>query len=159
VLTLFFTPVKRLSRGRAKKNERKFVRRFLSVLLFGFLSFGQCLAEDSGLSEEAQFFGRLERDVKAHLGCEHVTIEMLRRRPTQVGVALPKYYLWVIANTQGKVTSQGAMRVADADGQKFDVIQYLTVEQIENNPGRVGQVFPKALVPKIMERAGEARRT
>ena len=57
----------------------------------------------------------------------------------------------VLANSN-KV-SEGAVRLAAVDQQRFDVTSYMTAQQIRENPGQLAAVFPKALVPEIIQRS------
>ena len=80
--------------------------------------------------------------------------ELLRNGPTQVGVSLPKYYLWVRAKDKtGNVTAEGACRVAAIEKELFEVLQFLDKESISTDPEQVETIFPALLVPVIVERS------
>jgi len=82
-----------------------------------------------------------------------VEYEFLRNGPTQLGTSYPKYYLWAKKLTGGKVTMEGAVRVAAVDGEGFDVTDFLSRSQIVAYPGDVASIFPAPLVDKIMQKA------
>lgn len=84
-----------------------------------------------------------------------VEFKLLRNRPTQVGVACPKYYLWVVAYKDSKLIVQGAARVAEVESNQFDVIQFLTQAEIQSAPDDVKNIFPAALVPAILSLGNE----
>ena len=85
--------------------------------------------------------------------CEEVQVELLRRAPTQVGVSLPKYYLWVEGYQNGSISSRGAMRVAAVEQEQFEVLQYFTASSIRQDQEQVKKTFPAALVEDIVRRA------
>lgn len=83
-----------------------------------------------------------------------VEYELLRKGPTQSGVAYPKFYAWVKVFTQNNSTQQGAVRVAAIEKVRFDVTDFLSKAEIARDPSAARRVFPAALVPHILERAG-----
>jgi len=83
-----------------------------------------------------------------------VEYELLRKGPTQSGVAYPKFYVWVKVVVQSKPTEQGAVRVAAIEKVRFEVTDFLSKAEIVRDPSAVSRVFPAALVPSIVERAG-----
>ena len=100
----------------------------------------------------------LKRDLtsyfcKAYKDCR-VEFEFLRNRPTQTGIAYPKYYLWTKAFSGNKLISEGAVRVAAIDQKHFDVTNFLAADEIAASPAQVEQIFPAALVHKIIAKAG-----
>lgn len=130
----------------------------LVVVLLVLLLFGSAWSEDShvkgNVPSEKQFHQLLNRDLKASLCTADVRYELLRKGPTQVGVALPKFYLWVEGlNEQGEVVTHGAMRVAAIEKEKFEVTHFLTAQEIRTNPAMVKSIFPGSLVAGILQRA------
>lgn len=83
-----------------------------------------------------------------------VEYELLRKGPTQSGIAYPKFYAWVKVFAQSKPTQQGAVRVAAIEKVRFDVTDFLSEAEIALDPSAVRRVFPAELVPSILERAG-----
>lgn len=81
-----------------------------------------------------------------------VDYELLREWPTQVGVALPKYYLWVRLYESGNLLEEGAVRVAAADKSRFDVLNYLSENEIETNTEIINKVFPQEVCDRIKEK-------
>ena len=82
-----------------------------------------------------------------------VEYEFLRDGPTQTGIAYPKYYLWVRCFTGGKLTAEGAVRVAAVDQSAFDVTHFLSAKDIVTSPDEAAGVFPAALLDKIGNKA------
>jgi hypothetical protein len=80
---------------------------------------------------------------------------LLRDTPTQVGVAFPKFYVWVDAVSLGGEDLSGAARLAAVKGEKFVVTDFLERSTILAEPEKVGRVFPRLLAPLILERAAE----
>ena len=78
--------------------------------------------------------------------------ELLRDGPTQSGVAYPKYYVWAKSIDSGRVTSEGALRLA-AEEKSFHVTNYLSKKDILADPSSVDPIFPSALKDKILARA------
>jgi hypothetical protein len=95
----------------------------------------------------------LRRDLVAYFDGATVTFDLLRREPTQVGVGLPKFSVWVRAQMPGKVV-EGAARVAAAERERFDVVQFLTIQDIRADPTRVEKIFPRDVSAEICRRAG-----
>ena len=106
------------------------------------------------------FDGFLKRDLLAYFkasgtpGATIVTYKPLRNGPTQSGVSYPKYYLWVKVLTGSKLSQEGAVRVAAIERTHFDVTNFMSKTQIQSVPAQVGNVFPAALVPRVLSLAG-----
>jgi len=99
----------------------------------------------------------LKRDLEQYFCKERekcaVEYELLRKGPTQTGIAYPKFYLWVKTVEGQIILSEGAIRVAAIDQKGFEITDFLSREEILNSPFKVGSVFPAALVDKIMSKA------
>jgi hypothetical protein len=87
-------------------------------------------------------------------GKDIVDYELLRDGPTQVGVAYPKYYVWVTITMPDKSVLEGAARVAAEEKRSFRVTNFISRSDIIANPAELARVFPKALLDKIRTRAG-----
>ena len=101
-----------------------------------------------------QFDTVLKRDLMIYfrdLNQEVVRVEyeLLRDIPTQVGVALPKYYIWVKIYGEKGMIDQGAVKVAAIEKTHFTVLNYLAIADLKKSPERINQVFPVALGDKI----------
>ncbi len=82
-----------------------------------------------------------------------VEYELLREGPTQTGVAYPKYYAWVTVQSEdGVLLLEGAARIAAIDKQSFDVVDFLSVSDIEKTPVKVYRVFPNDVASEIDQR-------
>jgi hypothetical protein len=85
-----------------------------------------------------------------------VQYELFRKGPTLAGVSSPKYYAWVIVGDPASPTSRGAVRMAAKDGQRFDVMNFFTVDQIRSDPAALERVFPKSVIAAIQEKMAAA---
>lgn len=99
----------------------------------------------------------LKRDLTTYfqdLYKEVVTVEyeLLRDIPTQVGVALPKYYIWVKIYAQKGLLDEGAVKVAAVEKTHFTVLNYLAIADLKKSPDRINQVFPLPVGNKIRSR-------
>lgn len=102
----------------------------------------------------------LSRDLDAYFSKnKNMTVrtrfELLRKLPTQVGLAYPKFYAWVKLCDQksGVVIEQGVVRVAALDKAQFDVTHYLTAAEICKNPESIAEILPASLCADATERA------
>jgi hypothetical protein len=82
-----------------------------------------------------------------------IEYELLRNGPTQSGTSYPKYYLWTRCWVKEKLMTEGAVRVAAIDQNGFYVTNFVSGTDILAAPEQVGQVFPSALVGKIVSKA------
>lgn len=78
---------------------------------------------------------------------------LLRDIPTQVGVAVPKYYVWFVASQQGQVVAEGAARIAALSDDEFTVLNLVSRSDILADPAQLERIFPAALIPDIERRA------
>jgi hypothetical protein len=108
---------------------------------------GQRLRQAAAARPEAYFGIKDAKD-------SDIVIALLRKVPTQSGVAYPKFYAWV--EVTGARKAAGAVRLAAIDGEKFEVTDFLTRETIIAAPDRVRAVFPAALENLINERAAQS---
>jgi hypothetical protein len=102
----------------------------------------------------------LKRDLLAYFRASEtspatsVEYELLRDAPTQSGLSYPKYYLWVRVRSGRSVLEEGAARVAAIERKRFEVTNFLSRSSIQSEPSEAGAVFPAALVPSVLSRAG-----
>jgi cyclopropane fatty-acyl-phospholipid synthase-like methyltransferase len=84
-----------------------------------------------------------------------VTYEMLRDGPTQSGVALPKFYIWIEKRSvDGTLMEDAAARIAAVGKTHFDIVQYYDRERIKKEPDLIKQVFPAEVAEKIFKKVG-----
>lgn len=139
------------------------------MILLGFLGFStqqtsNPLAEvhDSQIQGNvpSQFDKMLQRDLVKYFQdvnseVKTVQYELLRPMPTQVGVGLPKYYLWVKlygGNGQKNLLDEGAVKVAAVEQTHFTVLNYFAIADLQKSPERINQVFPLPVANKIRSR-------
>ena len=79
---------------------------------------------------------------------------MLRDAPTQAGVSHPKFYLWVKAYAAAQLIDEGAVRAAAMNGDRFEVLAFLSKTEIVAKPERALRGFPAALQSRILQLAG-----
>lgn len=108
----------------------------------------------------SDFDADLARDLREWFTQRHgapttVRFELLRRAPTQTGVAYPKYYAWVQVQNASAPALRGAVRVAAIDRNRFEVLQFLSADEIRAKPEVVGSVFPATLVADISRLASQ----
>jgi hypothetical protein len=111
---------------------------------------------DANVPDASVFDQYLQRDLRNYFSGANVTVDLLRRGPTQSGIAYPKFYVWVRAVAPGAAPVEGAVRVEAVDRQKFIVTHFLSVHEIRSNPSQVDSIFPAPLCPAIKHRAGVA---
>ena len=88
---------------------------------------------------------------RARERAEDVKVELLRDGPSQSGVALPKYYIWIEKlNSKGVLMEEAAARIAAIDRDHFDVIQYYDRKRLETETDLVSKVFPQDVYAKIV---------
>jgi hypothetical protein len=148
-----------------------FPKSFTAALLFFTLGFVPASATsaqipgvreshiDGNVPDKKDFDRFLKRDLTAYFqegtkGRVRVEYELLRKEPTQAGVAFPKFYLWVKAFQGKKLLVEGAARVSAAEKKRFDVVNFREKAEIQKAPDAVANTFPAALVPGILQRAG-----
>lgn len=106
-----------------------------------------------------EFEAILKRDIGAYMDDGEdsgfsISVELLRQGPTQVGVALPKYYVWIEKrDPSGALVEAAAARVAAVERDRFEVIQYFKKERILAEPALIQKVFPKDVYEKIVKKA------
>jgi hypothetical protein len=108
---------------------------------------------DGNVPRGSDFDTFLKRDLSAYFTLEpnaKVEYELLTSAPSQVGVGLPKYYIWVSVHTStGEL--QGAARVAAIEQKEFSLIQFISAEEIKADPKVLEWIFPAALIQKIRD--------
>jgi len=144
---------------------------FSMILFIGFASLGYpplqllhplhplAIAQNSHIEGNVpeQFDQLLKRDLITYfqeIYKQAVTVEyeLLREQSTQVGVALPKYYIWVKIYRQKLLLDEGAVKVAAVEKTHFTVLNYLAIADLRKSPERINQVFPLPVGNKIRSR-------
>jgi hypothetical protein len=116
---------------------------------------------DGNVPPEADFDRLLRRDLVAYFASgedptPEVSYELLRKGPTQTGIAYPKFYAWVSVRREGHPTREGAVRLAAIDRQRFEIMQFIDQSEIRRNPSGLDQVFPPPVASAIKVRVGSA---
>ncbi len=75
--------------------------------------------------------------------------EFLRKGATQTGVAMPKYYLWVVIYSGKRKISEGAVRVAAVEKNGFTVTDFVSISEIKNKSRDIYSIFPAPVCEKI----------
>jgi hypothetical protein len=107
---------------------------------------------------EAEFMNFLQRDVRAYLianrrPSRNLEIDLLRKGPTQTGIAYPKYYVWIRAADGPDSVVEGAMQVSAVARVRFLVSNFTLASAIRNDPASLSAVYPAVLIPTIRKRA------
>jgi len=100
-------------------------------------------------SSHFDFF--LKRDLEKHFN-GIVKVDFLRKGPTQSGVSYPKYYLWVKVYQVDKLIKEGAVRVEAIDKKRFEVTDFVSIEEIRNKSKDIYVIFPTLVCEKIKSR-------
>ena len=106
----------------------------------------------------------LVRDLTLYFGrstgqpISSIKVTSLREGPTQSGVAYPKYYFWVRVICGSTLCTEGAVRVAAIQREKFEVTDFLSKDAIIASPANASHLFPAALIARIHELAGLTQR-
>lgn len=90
---------------------------------------------------------------KPRFGEVQVKLELLRDGPTQSGVSYPHFYLWAEAIRSGRTLERGAARVDCVERTHIVITDFLTAQEIHDNPGRVATTFPSALTESVRQHA------
>lgn len=116
---------------------------------------------ESNVPPAADFDRLLQRDLRAYFNGKApdgpvtaVDVQLLRAAPTQSGTSFPKFYLWVKARAGAAVVREGAVRVVAMERIGFEVTDFVPSERVRVEPDAVRAVFPAALVPAVLDRAG-----
>lgn len=114
---------------------------------------------DANVPTASEFDSIMKRDVAKGLAERlghpvNVECTLLRKVPTQVGVAYPKYYVWVIARdvSSGQIVTEGAGRLAAVDRKEFHLTDFLSKTEIAAEPNSIEAVFPKQVCDEIRKR-------
>src|SRR5438094_2630353 len=121
---------------------------------------GESIAEShirANVPDEKDFDKFLKRDLEQYFKdtlqkTVTVEFELLRKGPTQTGIAYPKFYAWVTIRDGGKLIDQGAVRVAAVEKKHFDVTDFVSEADIKDAPLILDRIFPKLVADKIRER-------
>lgn len=114
---------------------------------------------DENVPDAADFDRILKRDITAYMtdGGDRdvsVSVELLRDRATQSGVALPKFYIWIEKrDAAGLLLESAAARIAAIEKKRFDVVQYYDRKRILTEPELMQKVFPDDVYEKILKKA------
>ena len=111
---------------------------------------------DANVPDQKDFDRILNRDITKYVTDKAdkditVKVELLRDGPSQSGVALPKYYIWIEKrNAKGVLMEEAAARIAAINRDHFDVIQYYDRKRLETETDLVSKVFPQDVYAKIV---------
>lgn len=111
---------------------------------------------DANVPDAKDFDAILQRDITNYVTDAkdkdiNVTVELLRDAPTQSGVALPKFYIWIVKrDAKGAIMEEAAARIAAVEKKRFDVIQYYERKRIVAEPDLMAKVFPADVYEKIL---------
>jgi hypothetical protein len=111
----------------------------------------------ANVPDEKDFEKFLKRDLEQYFKetkRKTVTVEyeLLRKGPTQSGIAYPKFYAWLTIRDRGTILEEGAVRVAAVEKKHFDVTDFLSKADIERSPMSLDRIFPRAVADTIRER-------
>ena len=116
---------------------------------------------DANVPEEAKFSELLNRDLLAYFKANGVAtatgvqVRLLRKAPTQSGVAYPKYYAWVQVEDSSTRLAEGAVRLAAIERARFEVTDFVPKNKAKGSRELIESVFPRPLVTEILRLAAE----
>jgi hypothetical protein len=110
----------------------------------------------------AEFDGLLKRDLQAYFdakspGAKLISVELLRKGATQVGVSYPKYYAWVETRSADDIRLSGAVRVAAIDRVSFEITDFITCADLAANSGLALSTFPRSVYERALKKISETR--
>jgi hypothetical protein len=111
---------------------------------------------DANVPDAKDFDRILQRDITLYVTDRRdenisVSVELLRDVPSQSGVALPKFYIWIVKrDAKGQIMEEAAARIAAINKDHFDVVQYYDRKRLESEPDLVSKVFPEDVYAKIL---------
>ena len=113
----------------------------------------------ANVPDEKHFDKFLRRDLERYFKDRKkkavtVQYELLRKGPTQTGIAYPKFYAWVTILDHEALVEEGAVRVAAVNKKQFDITDYISRADVERSPGTLDRIFPRPVADKIRERVG-----
>jgi hypothetical protein len=106
----------------------------------------------------ADFDRLLRRDLQAYFAIlghgGRLDFSLLRKSPTQSGIAYPKYYVWVSLYEErtDRLLVEGSARVAAIDRVRFEVTDFLNKADILQRPGAIEAIFPGPVCEEIRKR-------
>lgn len=95
----------------------------------------------------------LQRDLTKYFSSDdeniNVKYKLLRDKPTQVGIAFPKYYAWIEVYSGDNLIKEGAIKVSAIDKKEFKVNEFLSKQTIIENEEILTTIFPSDVCKKI----------
>jgi len=115
---------------------------------------------EANVPEQSTFKPFLVRDLNSYFTTAlkkpiRVEYDLLRKGPTQTGIAYPKFYAWVRVFDGNKLVEEGAVRVAACDKEVFQVTDFVSKEQVQKDPEMIRTIFPSMLCSAIVARANK----
>jgi len=112
---------------------------------------------DANVPPDSILDALLRRDLAKYFepslgGSLAIDFELLRRGPTQSGIAYPKYYLWVLVRRDQKSLKEGYARVAAVDRTGFTVTDFIPRAAVAEDSTILYAVFPSPVTTEIMKR-------
>lgn len=111
---------------------------------------------DGNTPDDEHFDEYLKRDITKYFADKGIAeYTLLRKSPSQTGTSYPHYYAWVtVKDDSGNVMTEGATCLNAMDKEGFAITDFITKEQILEDPGIVEKIFPMILHKRIIELAG-----
>jgi hypothetical protein len=110
----------------------------------------------ANVPDRAQFSAILTRDLNSYFSEKlarqvDVKFELLRDKPTQSGVAFPKFYAWVTVSSlqSGQKIEEGAVRLSAENKASFAVTEFISTDHIQKHPDDLKRLFPSDVIAKI----------
>lgn len=108
---------------------------------------------DANIPDQSKFDSLLARDLVGYFSQNSelvkVNWEFLRDGPTQSGTSYPKFYLWVKVYQNNKLLKEGAARIQAIEKTRFDVTDFVDLNQIKPKTKDIYSIFPGPVCEKI----------
>ncbi|MGE5558194.1 MAG: hypothetical protein ACM3WV_06215 [Bacillota bacterium] len=107
----------------------------------------------SNVPDKDDFDKILKRDLKSYFDLiykQDVKVEYENLLgPVQVGIAYPKFYLWVIVYSKDKKIEEGSVYCAAIEKTKFEVRKYRSKEELKKDENILDSIFYEQVSKKI----------
>ena len=108
---------------------------------------------DGNIPSKEDFDVFLRRDLASYFSSDgeniKVEYELLRNKPTQVGIAFPKYYAWVEIYSGEVLLKEGAVRISAINKEEFGINDFISKQEILEDDEILTKLFPTDVCEKI----------
>ena len=115
---------------------------------------------EANVPEKTDFDAFLRRDLIKYFNETtgkklKVDYELLKEKPFQTGKkypsAYPRFYLWIKLYENNTLVNKGAAKVAAIEKNRFEVISFADIKEIEKDDNSALTLYPVLVTTKILE--------